>query len=683
MSSTSFKYSKDKIKHQSNDSCLVNIKKNEVLMFSGYVKIKCKKGVIEINGFLINAKNEKSELYNLYSVPYFKDRCLSIKAIKDSQIELYPFDFTKKYRIKESSETCDSIFKIVGCKFIMNSNTNKDNENYRSLLIPSSWQQASKYFVSSSNAKNVSIMVCGRVQSGKSTFSRYLINCLLNKYEKIAYLDCDVGQSEFNPEGIISITIIKKPLFGPPHTHQHYNINNKDNDYYQCWKSYYFGSNQPMNDPSFYLKCISNLNKEWNEYNDNNMDNDDIPLIINTCGWTKRLGANILKLQIVDLNPDHLIEIYNKDEPLFGGVEMNYLSEVKQMFIHQNKIHNWCIDKKDKDKDKDENKGNKNNDNSLINYWLKQLTSNDELTIKNEDELKPSQKKWSQYLDQLVQLQFIDKSHNNNNNNNEWYNILNVSKSKNYKTNNEFQLFKTFINANVHYVESVGGKKKTQRQKIDEKEENKDELWLKKVSLKKERRKSAIQKRILSMVSYFTQQLFIDKPAQYLREMQCYKIPFKDISIMFLNDMVQNQILMLHGLNGVIIGLGINNDQIVNNDIVNNEMIKEPPMKRRKFNNNNNDVKENKYECKLNILNNSDHKNMECVGLGIIRSINFQKQLFYLITPICVPQLNKVNVFIRGETSIPGILIYDESILTKPLYINSTPTNDRILRSNC
>uniref|UniRef100_A0AC35EV98 Polyribonucleotide 5'-hydroxyl-kinase Clp1 P-loop domain-containing protein n=1 Tax=Panagrolaimus sp. PS1159 TaxID=55785 RepID=A0AC35EV98_9BILA len=59
-------------------------------------------------------------------------------------------------------------------------------------------------------------MIIGAKDSGKSTISKELCNVLLSTKPHIAstiyYLDCDVGQSEFTPPGLISIVKIDKPI---------------------------------------------------------------------------------------------------------------------------------------------------------------------------------------------------------------------------------------------------------------------------------------------------------------------------------------------------------------------------------------------------------------------------------------------------------------------------------------
>ncbi|CAJ0644541.1 16239_t:CDS:2 [Entrophospora sp. SA101] len=52
----------------------------------------------------------------------------------------------------------------------------------------------------------------GHKNVGKSSFSKYLLNRLLNVCPKVAYLETDIGQSEFTPEGILSLNIIESPI---------------------------------------------------------------------------------------------------------------------------------------------------------------------------------------------------------------------------------------------------------------------------------------------------------------------------------------------------------------------------------------------------------------------------------------------------------------------------------------
>ena len=46
---------------------------------------------------------------------------------------------------------------------------------------------------------------------GKSTFCRSLVNSLLLRFPQVAYLDIDVGQGEYSPAGLLTLSLIAEP----------------------------------------------------------------------------------------------------------------------------------------------------------------------------------------------------------------------------------------------------------------------------------------------------------------------------------------------------------------------------------------------------------------------------------------------------------------------------------------
>ncbi|KAG5032088.1 hypothetical protein JHK82_015678 [Glycine max] len=74
--------------------------------------------------------------------------------------------------------------------------------------IPEQWLEATESIANSSMPPIT--LICGAKNCAKTTFSRYLLNVLLNKYTKVAYLDTDVGQPEFTPPAFLSLTIVHK-----------------------------------------------------------------------------------------------------------------------------------------------------------------------------------------------------------------------------------------------------------------------------------------------------------------------------------------------------------------------------------------------------------------------------------------------------------------------------------------
>ncbi|KAI0031540.1 hypothetical protein K488DRAFT_51871 [Vararia minispora EC-137] len=170
--------------------------------------------------------------------------------------------------------------------------------------LPSSWKLAldevdatAPVLASSPPA----FFVKGPKNSGKSSFSRTLANRLLSRYRRVAYLDCDLGQSEFTPGGMVALTVLEEPIFGPPFTHPTI-----------PYQAHYIGSSSPRTSPSHYLDSIEallyvyRLDIQLNTVFDMDADMDApstsvhrianaIPLVVNTMGWSKGLGADLTR----------------------------------------------------------------------------------------------------------------------------------------------------------------------------------------------------------------------------------------------------------------------------------------------------------------------------------------------------------------------------------------------------
>lgn len=60
----------------------------------------------------------------------------------------------------------------------------------------------------------VVLLVKGPKRVGKSSFARSAVNRLLGQHDKVAWLECDLGQSEFGCGGVVGIWLIERPIFG-------------------------------------------------------------------------------------------------------------------------------------------------------------------------------------------------------------------------------------------------------------------------------------------------------------------------------------------------------------------------------------------------------------------------------------------------------------------------------------
>lgn len=139
------------------------------------------------------------------------------------------------------------------------------------------------------------ILVCGVRNVGKSTFIRILINTLLNHTSSVDYLEADLGQTEFTPAGCLSLLTVKEPLLGPPFTHQ------VTPDH-----MIYYGQPSCETDLDGYLESLKSL---WRR----RPQSREMPVIINTMGWVKGFGFQLLVDLIRFLPVTHVVQLSHGD----------------------------------------------------------------------------------------------------------------------------------------------------------------------------------------------------------------------------------------------------------------------------------------------------------------------------------------------------------------------------------
>ncbi|KAI8967030.1 hypothetical protein BDF20DRAFT_903008 [Mycotypha africana] len=198
----------------------------------------------------------------------------------------------------------------------------------KAFKIESSWEiQANQSIQAAMEQERPPVsVICGAKDMGKSSFARYYINRLLSRYKRVAYIETDVGQSEFTPAGLLSLHYITQPILGPPYTHQHL----------EPERSFFFGSTSCRHDPDYYLACIFELVDHWKhdheQYLKSGEDKQEgfTPLIVNTQGWISGEGYNLLVSQIQKIRPTDIFAMrhhmlsYRNLPPTF---EMDILSQ--------------------------------------------------------------------------------------------------------------------------------------------------------------------------------------------------------------------------------------------------------------------------------------------------------------------------------------------------------------------
>ncbi|TBU27745.1 hypothetical protein BD311DRAFT_664935 [Dichomitus squalens] len=180
------------------------------------------------------------------------------------------------------------------------------------LDIPPSWDAAVKAILPTSDQgtdataeKKMVYIIKGAKNTGKSTFARLILNRLLSRFQRVAYLECDLGQSEFTPGGMVSLNVVEQPVFGPPFSHPSI-----------PYAAHYIGATSPRATPSHYLESIHALVQLFNLEiqnaaaeelgSDDGRFNSSIPLVVNTMGWTKGLGADLARKVQEIVEPSHI-----------------------------------------------------------------------------------------------------------------------------------------------------------------------------------------------------------------------------------------------------------------------------------------------------------------------------------------------------------------------------------------
>lgn len=199
-------------------------------------------------------------------------------------------------------------------------------------------------------------IITGAKGVGKSTMLRYLTNRILSTsssasrsigendgqndvcgIEEVAILDTDVGQPELAPPGMLSLSIVRKPLLQPPYWnlvgkmmtddevvgHNNEQVTScygpKQENGDECEAEdgnsdiemvslVFFGNATSKVDPTRYIDAVQFLMNKY-ETNIAHSNSRPIPILINMDGWVKGLGYQILSALIESLRPTHLAQI--------------------------------------------------------------------------------------------------------------------------------------------------------------------------------------------------------------------------------------------------------------------------------------------------------------------------------------------------------------------------------------
>lgn len=183
------------------------------LYFLGQVKFRVISGEIKVNGRKFIKSPDENKWQSVFSPRSTALLCFESKEC--AEIEVCPLE-----NGLEAIQNCQSAFNNIFSSDEIEGNfdepvkgffTMKPGSAPESLMpllkISDEWKGVLED-IETNNFNNECpvVFVCGHRKVGKSTFSRFLLNGLLNSRESVDFIDLDPGQTEFTPAGFVSRT---------------------------------------------------------------------------------------------------------------------------------------------------------------------------------------------------------------------------------------------------------------------------------------------------------------------------------------------------------------------------------------------------------------------------------------------------------------------------------------------
>lgn len=307
-----------------NNKFIIGLKISENIVVSGQFKLSVLKGSVTFNDHhILNSSAQESQ----YEVIAPQSQGLPVlSCIKsnssfkidmpfnddgfDAVIQLESFetgllDIGRNYPVYKSlydpiQSVSENLETLKGQSYSII----EENTGVQALRVDPTWSHTINKIVEQARTPRVSIVI-GNKNTGKSTFSKTLLNTYLIARKKVSFLEIDPGQSEFSIPGVLSLTCISKPVLG-------LNIPSSDNGNDQALDvSHFYGYNSPALQPKQYMAIVCSLCRQYLEKH-RDIGNS---LIVNTPGWIKGFGKEVLSEITSLLNPDDVVLLSGHLDP--------------------------------------------------------------------------------------------------------------------------------------------------------------------------------------------------------------------------------------------------------------------------------------------------------------------------------------------------------------------------------
>ncbi|KAK2077488.1 hypothetical protein QBZ16_004333 [Prototheca wickerhamii] len=162
--------------------------------------------------------------------------------------------------------------------------------------LPALWLETAEQVRAMLEDQGATVAVLGAKKVGKSTFARLLVNTLLRSHREVALLETDCGQVEFGVPGLLTLSTVSAPLTGPPFLRQ------------------LAGPGAAAGAPRVvaprprgsarYVRCVAALAAARAAQLPR-----ATPLVVNTHGWTRGVGQDVLAALLSDLRPGLVVQV--------------------------------------------------------------------------------------------------------------------------------------------------------------------------------------------------------------------------------------------------------------------------------------------------------------------------------------------------------------------------------------
>ena len=172
--------------------------------------------------------------------------------------------------------------------------------------IPSSWNKPLEA-ISGLQQKQVTVLILGKIDSGKSSYCHYLVNKLVDGKCKVAVLDGDIGQSDIGPSGTVAYAIASKQ------TTELYNLTLQN--------AFFVGITSPLTALSKTIEALATMKQEI-------LSKKVDFILVNTDGWvTGDIALRYKTALVKEIKPDIIVglQVGNELEPLITNLDTSVI----------------------------------------------------------------------------------------------------------------------------------------------------------------------------------------------------------------------------------------------------------------------------------------------------------------------------------------------------------------------